>query len=419
MQNEPVFSLTPGYKLQFGLSHWHKQMLRLLCCNLRELSACIESEAARNPCLEIDYGTAGGGFPEALAAAPEDYRRELRLELALVREGALRSAAAFLIDRLDDDGYLREDLSALAGEGFPLPLLTRALKLIQSFEPAGIGARSPRECFLIQLERRGMQDSDAWTLMTRAYAPLSRGDDAGVLRLMGWTKARLKEARRQLAGLALHPVESAGGRETVVPDAEILPCPRGGFTVRLFDHALPKVSVSRSYLASVGAGGEGGRFAHEGLFYARRFLYCLERRNETLKNALQLAVDAQTPYLQGGEMTCLLMKGVARSLGLHPSVVSRALSNKYVRMGGRVMAAKTLFARECAPGVPASRVKALIRDCIAREDARAPYSDEKLAALLRGKGAAVSRRTVAKYRGALGIAAAAGRRRNDQETDDL
>lgn len=412
MQNKHGLSLQFGYKLDFRLSHWHKQIIRLLSYDLRDLSAHIMQEAERNPCLEIDYGGTGGEFVEALCVAREDFRDELRLELVLISDEPLKKAAALLVDRLDDDGYLREELSELAHEtGVPEAILARALAFLQTLEPAGIGARSIKECFLLQLARHSMQKSDAWALLTEAYVPLSRGDDPGILRLPGWTAERLSNARLQLSKLHPHPVDGGTTAQTVVPDARIVPCPRGGFTVELFEHALPRISVSQSYLKSVATDATGKRFAHEGLFYAQRFLYCLERRNETLKNALQLAVDAQTGYLSGGHLNCLLMKDVAHCLGLHPSVITRALSNKYVLMNNRVFAAKSLFTRPCAPGVCADRVQELLVNCIAAEDKRAPYSDQKLAELLYARhGIALSRRTVAKYRDELHIAASSGRK---------
>lgn len=413
MQNEHILSLGFRYHLDFKLSHWQKQIIRLLSYNHRELSAHIVQEAERNPCLEIDYGeNRGSGLIEQLCVAREDFRDELRLELALIKDEPLKNAAALLIGRLDDDGYLRAALSELAGEtGIPEAVLDRALRFVQTLEPAGIGARSIKECFLLQLTRRSMQQSDAWALLTEAYAPLSRGDDAGVLRLPGWTEVRLQNARLQLSKLHPRPVDSGSAAQMVVPDACIVPCQRGGFTVELFDHALPKLSVSRSYLDSVRQNAAGKRFAHEGLFYAQRFLYCLERRNETLKNALQLAVDAQTAYLSGGQQNCLLMKDIATCLGLHPSVITRALSNKYVRMDHRVFAAKSLFARPCAPGVSSMKVRELLKACIAGEDARFPYSDQKLAQLMQlNHDIVISRRTVAKYRDEMHIAASSGRK---------
>ena len=412
MQNEHILSLRFGYNLDFKLSHWQKQIIKLLSYNLTDLSAHIVQEAERNPCLEIDYGPNGGSFIEALCVAQEDFRDELRLELTVLRDEPLKKVAALIINRLDNDGYLRAVISELAEEtGFPEAVLGRALAFIQTLEPAGIGARSMRECFLLQLARRSMQKSDAWALLTEAYAPLSRGDDAGILRLPGWTQERLRRARQELGKLQPYPVDSGNDAQTVVPDAKIVHSPRGGFVVELFEHALPKLSVSRSYLEGIEQNASGRRFAHEGLFYAQRFLYCLARRNETLKNALQLAVDAQTEYLSGGRLNCLLMKDVADCLGLHPSVITRALSNKYIFMNNRVFAAKSLFARPCAPGVSAGTVQELLRNYIAGEDSCAPYSDEKLARLLAGHGIALSRRTVAKYRDEMHIAASSGRKK--------
>ena len=416
MQLGQQLDIRPSLRADVRLTYWHKQIVKLLGYNAADLAKCIAREAERNPCLEVEStGRAPTFSIEMLKDRSDDFRQDLKLQLAYEKDGPLLKAAYILISLLDKHGYLRDDLKDLAAAcKCPVEQFAQALALVQGLEPAGIGARSLQECYLLQLKRAGRCGSDAWRLLSEAFEPLVKRDTKTILQRLSWDRERLEGAREELRQLAVHPVSDGGGEGAfVIPDAEIVESGQG-FAVRLLEHALPAVGISQSYLQS-SAQKANTKFANEGLFYARRFLYCLERRNQTLLEVLKIAVRRQQDFLRGGERSPLQMKEIAGQLGLHPSTLTHAVANKYVQLGGRVFPARMLFVNDGVQGVSKEQIKKILQEWIAKEDAQKPLSDQALADAFGVEGLSISRRAVTQYRREMNIAPAAGRRKNDND----
>lgn len=389
-----------------SLSYVRRQMINMISMNAAELGEYVRTESARNLCIEIDYtGLSATDVIEATAMAPVDFRQDLRLQLATVRDKQLHKAACYIIQMLDNDGFLRESVSQLAKwASLDKIVMEKALRLIQSLEPPGIAARNLQECFLLQLKRKKLLNTDVWTLVHDAFDLLSKKDTRAVCELLGWSKERLLDALSELKKLSVHPAEtySDTDRHLIIPDAEIIKNEDGRYVVRLCEQAVPKARISESYLMSVGAG--GSRFSNEGIYYAKRFLYCLERRNRTLLSIFQYAVDKQTGYLDGGPIKRLLMRDVAMELKLHPSTITRAISNKYVLFRNRILPISALFDSDGVDGISSGQIKEAINELIKSEEGHDPYSDQVIADMLRYDYMVnISRRAVAKYRNEMGI----------------
>lgn len=426
--NQQQLEIKPYQRTEYSFQFWHRQLSKLLSLNSADLCNYIKSQADRNPCLEIEVTESTYAiedftdFTQLIAdKKSEDFRQDLELQL-FIAKGGVTPLEKYLIASLDNHGYCRENLQELTMVFDVKPdAVKHALRQLQSLEPAGIGARNLRECFLLQLLRKGLRGSDAWRLLFEAFKPLSYGNDREVLALLDWTEKRLATARDVLSKLNPYPIVTADDTAIpIIPDAEIVRNEDGTFTVKLLEHALPKLTVSPAYLESLSVPFSKKRFSQDGIFYAKRFLYCLEQRNQTLLKVLQFAVDRQQCFLLGGNRQICRLRDAADFLKLHPSTITHAVQGKYLVWGRRILPAKDLFARTAVGYCSADELKDRLATMIKYENKEQPHSDQKLADMLSEQlNVAVSRRTVTKYRLQLGLAAAKGRVNHDKETNDL
>ncbi len=395
---------------KFALTNCAKKIIQLLALNSSELTDYLKGEAERNPCLELMFPQADkADLLETLIAAKADYRDELLWQLP--REGnetVLRIAREFII-QLDSVGYLPFDPLKRCPENL-LRETRAAVRLVQSLEPAGVGARSLRECYYLQVRRACGLQGDTCTLLSSAalFRLYVNGAQDEVCQRLCWDRGRLDEVTRVLAGLYMHPVEPEPDTAYAIPDAEIVKTESGIYTARLFEHAMPHVSLSAAYLDTPSG---GGRFVNEGVYYANRLLYCLERRNAALLSILQYAAQRQSAFLDGGPLARLTMHEAADALHINCSTVSRAVTGKYVLFNGRVCKVASLFSRAGKDALSREEACRLIGE-IAGERAGNQPSDREIAGLLLERyGICLSRRTVNKYRLMLGLPSSAERGR--------
>ena len=368
--------------------------------------------------------------PEAVAAPGANLRQHLSLQLAAApaaeRSDQLRRAAGHIIAALDEaDGYLRVPLDVLAAQAaVGRSVVGRALRLVQGFDPPGVAARNLTECLTLQLERVRPRPDLAITLVGGylddvAVARFGRLADA-----TGATTGQVEAAIDLIRSLDPRPGGAfAGGAATryIVPDASVERVD-GDYVVLLNDGASPRIRINAHYRRMVhAAGGEGKEareFLQKRLGAARWLLRCVAQRGATLLRVIESIVGRQRAFFDHGALHLkpLTLKDVAGELGVHESTVSRAVANKYVQTPLGCYELRYFFASGLGaahgPGrVSSTSVKLVLKELIGAEDAGQPHSDQKLADLLRRRGAQVSRRTVTKYRREMGVPAAAQRRR--------
>lgn len=399
----PALRQTQRQTQGYSLSRCANAVVNLLSKNAAQMTDYLRAEAERNPCVELTFPQAGGeDLLELLVAAKTDYREELLLQLPDGGNLTVLKIARALINQLNEYGYLSFDPVKRSPESLRAETQS-AIRLVQSLEPAGVGARSLRECYWIQANRGRRPDEDVKALLTNSalFRLYASGALTEVCERLGWERVRLDVVTRILGGLKMHPVEPEADQSVyVVPDVEIIPLENGLFGARLFEHAMPQVSLSASYVESLSDG--GGRFVNEGVFYANRLIYCLERRNATLLSVLQFATAKQSAYLGGGLRDRLTLTEAAKALGLNRSTVCRAVAGKYVLFERRVFAASELFQRAGKEGVSRERACALIYELARANQGEKPPSDRVVSEELnRRYGISLSRRTVNKYRAAL------------------
>ncbi len=331
-----------------------------------------------------------------------------------------RRIGSALIDALEDDGYLREPLTAIVDA--LKPDLTASedeilvvLHQLQRFDPVGIAARSLGECLRLQLSVLS-DDTPGKALAIRiADGPLDRLPRSGVNGLALELKRPLAEvetAVQLLRTLDPKPGAQIGDLASdtyVVPDCVVWR-QRGVWRASLAANTLPRINIHRGYEQMIRQCGESDAGYLKGqLQEARWLLKSLEARGETLLKVTRCLIRQQAGFLEFGAQALrpLTLREVAAEVGLHESTVSRAIARKYVRTPRGTLPLRSFFASgidtEGGGEASSTAIQAMIRRLVEQENPRKPLSDAKLAELLKASGVPVARRTVAKYREALHI----------------
>jgi len=346
-------------------------------------------------------------------------RDHLQTQLSLTNLSARdRGFVALLIDALDDDGYLTQSLEEIAAllpaeaEAAPEEL-SIALRHLQHFEPAGVGARSPGECLALQL--RNMPDEPARQLaldvVEKHLELLAARDYARLKTLTGASDDTLRAAQRLIRGLNPRPGAAFAKIEAryVIPDV-IVRKVRNAWRASLNADAMPRLRINRLY-AEIAAGVRSGGTLSSQLQEARWLIKNVQQRFETILRVSQAIVDRQRHFLEHGEvaMRPLVLREIAETLSLHESTISRVTTQKYMATPRGTFELKYFFgshvATEAGGAASSTAIRALIKQLVAAEDAKSPLSDARIAQILGEQGIVVARRTIAKYREALQIPA--------------
>jgi len=328
-----------------------------------------------------------------------------------------RALVRFLIEALDDDGYLHqplEDLLELLPQDAEVDLdeLAIALRHVQSLEPAGIGARSPQECLALQLQ--ALPECPirplALEIVTSHLELLAERNFARIRKLTGCDDEGLREAQALICSLDPHPGSRYSTAETryVLPDVIVRKL-RGQWSVSLNQEAMPRLRINRLYASLLQqnraqGGGLGGQLQE-----ARWLIKNVQQRFDTILRVSQAIVDQQRQFFDHGDvaMRPLTLREIADQLELHESTVSRVTTQKYMATPRGVFELKYFFgshvATDTGGAASSTAIRALIRQLVDAEDSKKPLSDAKIAEILGQQGIVVARRTIAKYRESLNI----------------
>lgn len=334
--------------------------------------------------------------------------------------------AAVLVDALEDDGYFREDIQivrdALGLADLPDARVEAVRHQLLALDPTGVGARNLTECLMAQLAE--LPDRTPGIALARRLVSdhLDRlGDRAEkVAAALGLTPDDYACARNLVASLDPRPgsrfIEAA--TDHVVPDVEAYR-ERGRWRVRLVDGTVPRLRLNATYAGLANArGGAGQTWVHARLQEARWLIRSVEQREDTLLRVTTAIVDHQGAYFDFGPqaMRPLSMREIADRLSLHESTVSRAVSHKYLATPRGTIELRRFFATGLATSsggsASSTAIQTFIHELIANEPADGALSDQTIVERLQAQGILVARRTVAKYREALGIPSSHERQRS-------
>ena len=321
---------------------------------------------------------------------------------------------------MDETGYLTVPLEQVAElTGAPMPLVDRALELVQGLEPAGVGARSLAECLALQAKAADRYDPAMARLIDNLDL-LSKGRMADLKRICGVDDEDLADMIRELRAYDPKPgcQVSSSAAADVTPDVFVRRT-RAGFAVELNQATLPRLLVNRRYYQELKSGPQdkaSRAWLSECLQNANWLVKALDQRARTIVKIVSEIVKRQQGFFERGvsAMKPMTLREVAEAIGMHELTVSRVTSNKYLLCDRGLYELKYFFGSGVAMaegegGAAAEAVKAGIRDVIDAETE--VLSDDAIAALLKQKGFDVARRTVVKYREAMGIGSSIQRRR--------
>jgi RNA polymerase sigma-54 factor len=373
-------------------------------------------------------GAGGGGEDEAsfesYVAADISLQDHLEQQMMLaVQDPVERLIGQYLVDAVDEAGYLRADLAGVAEKlGCPVALVEKVLAICQGFEPAGVFARDLAECLALQLKERDRYDPAMAALIGRLDL-LARRDYQTLKKLCGVDDEDLADMVAEIRALDPKPGHAFGGAviQPVVPDVVVRPASDGGWTVELNTETLPRVLVNQVYYGKIvkTAKGETEKsYLTECLQTANWLVKSLDQRAKTILKVATEIVRQQDTFLAYGiqHLRPLNLKMIADEIGMHESTVSRVTSNKYMATPRGIFEFKYFFtsAIQSAEGGEAhssESVRHKIRELIDAEPADDVLSDDTLVKVLREAGIDIARRTVAKYREAMNIPSSVQRRR--------
>jgi RNA polymerase sigma-54 factor len=337
----------------------------------------------------------------------------------------LREWGALLIGNIDDRGYLKDPLEEVGTScGVAVSDLERALRLVQTFDPTGVGARDLRECLLIQLDALAEPHPLARTIVADHLAELEGRPLTRLADHLGVTVQEVQEAVEVIRSLEPKPGRTFGTEDPryITPDVYIVKVD-GRFVVVLNDEGLPRLRVSPHYrqilAAKSGSPREVRDYVESRMRSGLWLIRSIEQRQRTLYKVTESLVRFQRDFLEKGIMALrpLTLKEVAEDIGMHESTVSRVTTNKYVHTPQGLFELKYFFHR----GVPVTsgsetasslKVKELVRQLLTVEDSGKPLSDQKIVEVLRVQHSIdIARRTVAKYRSQLKIPSSSRRKR--------
>ncbi|MDU1904853.1 MAG: RNA polymerase factor sigma-54 [Dysgonomonas sp.] len=342
--------------------------------------------------------------------------------------------AEYIIGNIDENGYLDRPLSAISDDllfqqnlDVPSEKIQNILHIIQSFDPAGVGASDLQECLLLQLERMPHTESvdRAIVIIKKYFDDFSKRHFEKIMRSLSISNEDLKHIIQLITTLNPKPGNNWGDAlsqtmNTVVPDF-IVESYNGEVFMSLNNKNIPELRVNREYSEMLKGYSENKKgmtseaknaalFVKQKLDSARWFIDAIKQRQETLQRTMQAIVDLQYDFFLTGDeanLKPMILKDIAERAGYDISTISRVSNSKYVQTNFGVYPLKYFFSEsmqnDAGEEISSREVKAILRDCIENEDSKKPLTDDKLAEILKEKGYVIARRTVAKYREQMNI----------------
>ncbi|MCC6421902.1 MAG: RNA polymerase factor sigma-54 [Phycisphaerales bacterium] len=345
----------------------------------------------------------------------------------------VRQAGRAIIASIEDDGYLRTSLETIQQESKnPLSMddLHKALALVQTLEPAGVGARTPRECLLLQLDAIEADDEAAEghdfdlerKLINDHLKDLEMNRYPLICKKLGRDIEDIKAAVRRLSRLHPHPGKLIGGEDSpaIHPDAVIyLDEQTDKYEIEMANDSVPSLFISGMYRKMIkdrSVDKKTREFLTNNVRNARWLIESIEQRKSTIMRVIRVAVDAQREFFDKGPefLKPLPMIQVADQLGIHVATVSRAVSEKWIQTPRGVFPLRKFFSggttNDEGEDMSWDAVKEKLRVVIDHEDRKNPLNDDEIVAKMKEQGIDLARRTVAKYRKILNIPTARQRR---------
>jgi len=452
-----MLELKQTQKLSPVLTQQLQQAIRLLQLSKLELVEAIEQEIKENPILEADdeetpreeaqarereqeekqdekqemeelmerFSPSEEFIPREDKDAPDyenmvrktySLRDHLRWQVGLSEfDPRERAAAEWIIENIDDNGYLICSLEEIARDsGFPVEILEPVLKKVQKLEPTGVGARDLRECILIQYESTGEKDPLFESVVVNHFDLFQHSNLKGLVKATGYPAERIKEVFEKFKSFDPKPGRNFSDELTsyIVPDVYVVKT-EDGFDIALNNDDIPELRMSRYYLELITdkkVSGETKRYIKNKMKQAEWFIKSIQQRQRTLFLVAQSIVNFQRDFFDNGlrSLRPLILKDVVQDVGVHESTVSRITTSKYMSTPHGVYELKFFFPTSINKGegdpLSTNVVMDFMLEFVKKENKRKPLTDDEIARALKGQyDINIARRTVAKYREILNI----------------
>ena len=348
---------------------------------------------------------------ETFLSSPVTLADYLESQLAvLVMPEAVRDAAINVIGNLDENGYLSAPVDEIAQTGdHSVEEVLEGLKMVQTLDPAGIGARDLRECLLLQLESRNGRNGVAWQIVANHLKLLEMRQMKELAKALGRPMQHIQIAVDVIKHLDPRPGlrYSGPGARQIEPDVYIF---KEGdeYLIQLNDDEIPQLRLNAQYKRMLDRDQEPSKevrnYVKERYASAIQLMKNIEQRKQTILKVCQSIVRRQLDFLESGIdlLKPMMIKEVAEEIGVHPSTVSRAVASKYAHTPQGVFELRYFFSEavqgSAGSATPLLILKRRVKKMIEEEDTKHPLTDEQITARLKSEGIDVTRRTVAKYR---------------------
>ena len=364
------------------------------------------------------------------------FQEQLKAQLGLRKLSEEQELLAeYVLGNIDDDGYLRREIEAIADDlAFSVGMeasyesIHEVLMIIQDFDPGGVGARSLQECLLIQINRKDLTDPVtllAQKILKNHFDEFTNKHYEKIIQRLGIEEEELKEALDEILRLNPKPGGAMGESQGksfqhIVPDF-ILEENETGLQLYLNSNNVPELKVSRTYsdmfenyTANKANASRDEKdavtFVKQKLDSARWFIDAIRQRQNTMLLTMNAILEYQHNYfIEGDEtrMRPMILKDIAEMTDLDISTISRVVNSKYIQSHFGIYPLKYFFSEgmqtDSGEEVSTREIKSILQDCIGGEDKRKPLTDDRLSVILNEKGYQIARRTVAKYREQLNL----------------
>jgi RNA polymerase sigma-54 factor len=325
-----------------------------------------------------------------------------------------------IIGNLDLAGYLKEpSIEEIAEEAeVPVERADAVLRRIQTFDPVGVAARSLQECLLVQAQHAGVDDPILTRIITDHLGNLEKKNYQAIARDLKEPIEEIYEAAKVIQQLDPRPGREYTTEEPqyITPDVFVHKVGDKYFVVPN-DDGLPKLKISGFYRSALNGSPKAREYIQDKLRSAQWLIRSIQQRQRTIVKVTESIIKFQREFFDKGiaHLKPLILRDVAEDINMHESTISRVTTNKYVHTPQGIFELKFFFnsgiSRTDGDEVASEAVKTKIKQIIAAEDLRHPYSDQKIVELLKDQGIDIARRTVAKYREQLGILSSSKRKK--------
>ncbi len=332
-------------------------------------------------------------------------------------------AGTWIIGNLDEDGYLKISLEEICSEtNLPMEVVENVLRRIQQFDPVGVASRDLKECLLIQLEQMNPRDAVAEKIVSEHLSLLKNRNYPAIAKRLGMSLERVNRAAAVISRLDPKPGKAFGDEviQEIIPDVYVYKV-EGDYVINLNDDGIPRLKINslyRNILNGSRLTPEGDRkYIQDKLRSALWLIRSIHQRQRTIYKVAKSIVKFQREFLDKGiqYLKPLVLRDVAEDIQMHESTISRVTHNKYIHTPQGIYELKFFFNAGITStegeAMASESVKNLVREIIAKEDPRKPYSDEKLVQILQGMNIHIARRTVSKYREMMKILSSNERRK--------